>query len=107
MPNRPPEAEISGPPDSGSVRMTEASTLSCGKSMPRLPQNSRDHAPPASTTLAQAIRPFSVTTAATRPPAVSMPRTAHRVRIDAPLRRAASAIAGAARCGSALPSLAV
>ena len=48
--------------------MTEASTFSCGKSMPRLPQNRRDHAPPASTTLAQAIRPFSVTTAATRPP---------------------------------------
>ena len=36
-----------------------------------------------------------------------MPRTAHRVTIAAPLRRAASAIAGAARCGSALPSLAV
>ena len=43
--------------------MTEASTLSCGSSMPRLPQNSRDQAPPASTTVWQAMRPFSVTTA--------------------------------------------
>ncbi len=75
--------------------------------MPRLPQNSRDQAPPASTTDWQAIRPFSVTTAATRPAAVSMPRTAQPVTIAAPWRRAASAIAGAAFCGSARPSLGV
>jgi len=45
--------------------------------------------------------------AATRPPAVSIPRTAQWVTTAAPCRRAASAIAGAALCGSALPSLAV
>ena len=90
-----------------SVAATEFTTLSCGRSMPRLPQNSRDQAPPASTTGSQAMRPFSVTTPATRPAAVSMPRTAQSVRIVAPCRRAAAAIAGAAFCGSALPSRAV
>ncbi len=72
--------------------------------MPALPQNSRDQAPPASTTASQAMRPFSVTTPDTRPAWVSMPRTAHSVRIVAPASRAASAIAGAAWEGSARPS---
>jgi hypothetical protein len=72
-----------------------------------LPQNSRDQAPPASTTASQAICPFSVTTPETRPPCVSMPRTAHSVSTVAPAARAASAIAGAACEGSARPSLGV
>ena len=32
------------------ARITEPSTFNCGSSTPRLPQNNRDHAPPASTT---------------------------------------------------------
>ena len=38
----------------------------------------------------QAIRPFSVTTPATRPASVSTPRAAHPWRIVAPCRRAAA-----------------
>jgi hypothetical protein len=38
----------------------------------------RDQARPARTTLSQTTIPFSVIAAATRPPAVSTPRTAHR-----------------------------
>jgi hypothetical protein len=102
-----PAAEISGPLSSRSVRMTEARTLNCGSSIPRLPQNRRDQAPAANTTEPQAIGPLSVITLTTRPAAVSMPRTAQPVRMLAPWRRAARAIAGAAICGSALPSLAV
>ena len=98
---------VSGAPSRGSVRMTEERTLSCGRRRPRLPQNRRDQAPPASTTLSQAMRPFSVTAAATCPPWVSIPRTAQLVRIAAPARRAALAMAGAAFCGSARPSLLV
>ncbi len=73
----------------------------------RLPQNSRDQAPPASTTESQTIGPFSVTTPLTRPPLVSTPRTAHSVSTVAPAARAASAIAGAACDGSARPSVGV
>ncbi len=75
--------------------------------MPRLPLKRRDQAPPASTTEEQAIRPFSVTTPDTRPPEVSMPLTAQPVRTLPPSRRVAVAMAGAAFCGSARPSLGV
>ena len=75
-----------------------------GRWMSRLPKNRRLQAPPASTTLSQAIDPFSVTTPDTLPPAVSMPRTAQRVKTLAPLARAARAMAGAAFTGSARPS---
>ena len=81
--------------------------MSCGSLTPRLPQNSRDHTPPASTTASQATRPRSVTAAAMRPPWVSIPRTAQPVTMAAPCLRAAAAIAGAAHCGSARPSLGV
>ncbi len=53
------------------------------------------------------MRPRSVTAAVTRPPSVSIPRTAQPVKIPAPSRRAASAIAGAACAGSARPSVGV
>jgi hypothetical protein len=49
--------------------------------MPRLPQKRRDQAPPASTTLSQAIVPFSVTTPETLPAETSRaraPRSAER-----------------------------
>jgi hypothetical protein len=50
------------------------------------------------------MRPFSVMPALNIPPVVSRPRTAHDVKMLAPRRRAASAIAGAAIEGSAIPS---
>ena len=53
--------------------------MSCGSSTPRLPQKSRDQAPPASTTLLQRIGPRSVTTPLNRPAVVSSPRTAQRL----------------------------
>ena len=89
----------------GDVRITEARTFNWGKSIPRLPQKSRDQAPPARTTLSQRMRPSSVTTPETRPASVSIPRTAQPVRIFAPRLRAAVAIAGAALRGSARPEL--
>ena len=88
----------------GSVRITELMTVSCGSAMPRLPQKRRDHAPPASTTVSQAIEPFSVTTDEMRPAFVSSPRTAQLVNTLPPLRCSASAISGTAMKGSARPS---
>ena len=101
------EASRSLGASSGAVRMTELTTVSCGNSIPRLWQKRRDQAPPASTTVSQAIDPFSVTTLETRPAAVSSPRTAQPVMMRAPLARAPSAIAGAASNGSARPSSSV
>jgi len=69
--------------------------------MPKLAQNSRDQAPPASTTASQAIAPRSVTTPLIRPAVRSTPRTAHWVRITGPSLCAARAMAGTAFCGSA------
>ena len=96
---------MSGTPATGPSRATVPRIFSCGKSTPRLPAKSRDQAPPASTTLAQRIGPCSVTTPLTRPPAVSIPRTAQLVRMCAPARAAARAIAGVALVGSARPSV--
>ena len=66
------------------VRATELSTGSCGTRMPSDPQKSRVQAPAAQTTARVATRPCSVTTPETRPAAVSMPRTAVRLRTRAP-----------------------
>ena len=105
MPKPWPLQDTSGPPSSFSVRITEDITLSCGSVTPKDPANSRDQIPPASTTPSQAMRPFSVTTPEIRPPVVSIPRTAQFVSTVAPCACAPRAIAGAARCGSARPSL--
>lgn len=86
---------------------TEPSTFSCGKPIPRLPAKRRLQIPPARMATGARIGPRSVTTESSRPAAVSTPRTAQPVRIVAPSARAASAMAGAARSGSAQPSLAV
>jgi hypothetical protein len=86
------------------VRSTEPRILSCGKSMPRLPRNSRDHAPPESTAFWQAITPLSVMTPLIRPALVSRPRTAHFVSTCPPRLRSLRAIAGTAFCGSARAS---
>ena len=103
----PPEQVRASPVSMGSVRITELMTVSCGSAMPRLWQKRRDQAPPASTTVSQAIAPFSVTTAEMRPPFVSSPRTAQLVNTLPPLARSASAISGTATKGSARPSLGV
>ena len=62
---------------------------------------------PASRTALQAMRPFSVIAALTEPDAVSSPRTAQDEAMVAPARRAATAMAGTANCGSAHPSVCV
>ena len=103
----PIQAEISGPPDTADVRSTEERTFSCGSRKPKLPQNSRDHAPLAMIALSHATRPRSVTTPVTRPPVRSSPRTAQFSTITAPAARAALASAGTAFCGSARPSVLV
>ena len=91
----------------GAVLATVPRTLSCGTEMPIERQNIDDQAPAAHSTTEVLIVPCSVTTAETRPAADSIPRTAHAVRIVAPSRAAARAIAGAALCGSARASLGV
>ena len=94
-------------PSSGAVRIAVAMTLSWGR---RRAEAAAEQARPGAARQddgTQAIRPFSVTTAETRPAVVSMPRTAQPVSTEAPARRAARAIAGAAFCGSARPSLGV
>jgi len=96
---------MSGTPATGPTRATVPRILSCGKSTPRLPANSRDHAPPASTTVLQRMGPRSVTTPLIRPADSSTPRTAQLVSTLAPARTAARAIAGAALNGSARPSV--
>jgi hypothetical protein len=70
-----PATATSGGPFSGAVRITDPSTFNCGKSMPMLPQNSRDHAPPASTTDPHAIAPRSVTTQGTRTGCLTTPES--------------------------------
>ena len=75
--------------------------------MPRLSQNSRDQAPPASTAVLQAIRPFSVITAETFPADVSRPRAAQSCSTWPPRRWTAFAMAVVAFDGSARPSLLV
>ena len=91
----------------GAVRATVPRTLSCGTTIPRLPENSELQTPAAQTTAEVRMRPCSVTTAETRPAAVSTPRTAQWVATETPWRAAARAMAGVARAGSARPSLAV
>ena len=91
----------------GAVLATVPSTVSCGTVMPSERQKRWVHAPPAQTTARAATTPCSVTTEHTAPAARSMPRTAHWLMTLAPLRCAPRAIAGAARFGSARPSLAV
>src|ERR1700730_15173922 len=68
-------------------------------------KDARPGAAAARRTEPQPPRPLAVPTAATRPAAVSRPRTAHLATIAAPCRRAASAIAGAGLCGWAWPAL--
>jgi hypothetical protein len=75
--------------------------------MPSERQKRCVQAPPAQTTARAATVPCSVTTEDTAPAARSMPRTAQWLMIFAPLRPAPRAMAGAARFGSARPSLAV
>ncbi len=84
-----------------------ACTLSCGKSMPRLPRNSRDHTPVHKTARWQAMTPRSVITPLTRPPEVSRPRTAHCSRTLPPKARTRRAMAGTAFEGSARQSFGV
>ena len=56
--------------------------------------------PAASTTTSHSIRPWSVSTAHTRPSRVSMPVTVVRTSICAPSRRAASASENVSWLGS-------
>ena len=73
--------------------------------MPSARQKTEDQAPAAHSTVDVRIVPCSVTTPDTRPALRSSPRTAQEVSIVAPFAPAARAIAGAALCGSARPSL--
>ena len=91
----------------GAVRRTEARTLNCGRSRPWRRQKSDDHAPAAQSTARVRTAPVSVTTVETAPASVSIPRAAQPWCSEAPSRRAASAMAGAALAGSARPSLGV
>ena len=75
--------------------------------MPSERQNIDVQAPAAQSTVEVRMVPCSVTTADTRPPVVSTPRTAQPVRTPPPRRATARAKAGDALCGSARPSVGV
>src|SRR5262249_35718670 len=94
-------------PENGAVRITEPRIFSCGNRIPRLPQKRLLQAPPARTTWLHRMRPCSVMTPETDPPAVRTPRTPHPSRTGAPRPAAALAIAAVAFPGSATPSLGV
>jgi hypothetical protein len=64
------------PASTGAVRKAEDSTLSCGRVTPAPFSRMRDQAPPATNTAPARTRPRSVTMPATRPPTISMLRTA-------------------------------
>jgi hypothetical protein len=73
--------------------------------MPSWRQKEEAQAPPASTTVRVRIVPASVTTPATRPASSSRPRAAQDWCTLPPRRITPRAMTGAARSGSAVPSV--
>src|SRR5690625_2416323 len=101
----PAEPTPRGPGLSAFTDCTEENKPSCGIEISKLPKNLLDHMPPATTAASQSTVPFSVTTAETFPPEVSMPRTAQSWQIFTPMLRAYSAKVGPAIGGSKPPSV--
>ena len=87
------------------VRIPKTAPSVAAAERPGFAQNRLVHAPAARMTVSQAMVPRSVTTALILPEDRSIPRTAQCARMTAPMRCAARAIAGAAFCGSAQPSV--
>ena len=83
----------------------EERTLACGKLIPSCRMKLEAQAPPAITAIGVRITPRSVTTPETHPPLRSIPRAAHICTTRPPMASTARAMAGAARLGSAMPSL--